>query len=127
MVNPYETSTSDSQPSPYQRDVRLWAMLIHLSVLAGNTVPIAGWILPIVLWQIKKDEMPELDEHGKIVLNWLLTSLIYTAICIPLLFLLIGFPLLVMLYLANFAFAIVGGIKANNGEAWSYPLTFRFV
>lgn len=128
MVNPYQSTDTDShQQSQYDGDVRLWAMILHLSVLAGNTIPIAGWILPIAVWQIKKDEMPELDAHGRIVVNWLISSLIYMIIFIPLVFVFVGIPLLVMLYLANIAFAIIGGIKANSGEAWHYPLSIRFL
>ena len=125
--NPYEASGGETHESRYDRDVRMWAMLIHLSVLAGNTVPLAGWILPIAIWQIKKDEMPELDRHGKIVVNWLISALIFACICVPLCFAIVGIPLLFLLYFANILFAVVGGVKANNGEAWDYPCSFQFV
>jgi len=105
----------------------MWSMFIHFSVLAGLFVaPVAGWILPIVLWQIKKDEMPEVDVHGKIVVNWLISTLIYGAVCIPLLFVFIGFPLLILLGIATTIYSVVGGIKANNGEVWEYPVNIKF-
>ena len=127
--NPYESShSSEAFQSRYVREQRMWAMFIHLSVLSGLfVVPIAGWILPIVLWQIKKDDMPEIDVHGRIVANWLLSSLIYGAICVPLVFLINGFPLLVALIALNIIFSVIGGIKAHNGEAWHYPLSIRFL
>ena len=130
--NPYESPHQESYESRYEREKRMWAMFIHLSVLAGLfVVPIAGWILPIVLWQIKKDDIPELDIHGRIVVNWLLSSLIYTAICIPLALSIIGIPLVPVVILAvfvmNIIFSVIGGIKANNGEVWHYPMSFQFV
>ena len=48
-------------------------------VLAGFLVPLAGLVTPIVLWQIKKTEYPEIDEHGKAVVNWMITMVIVGA------------------------------------------------
>ncbi|MGB3239214.1 MAG: DUF4870 domain-containing protein [Geitlerinemataceae cyanobacterium] len=104
-----------------------WAMLLHLSSLAGFLVPGAGFIVPIVIWQLKKDDFPMLDTHGKIVTNWLISSLIYCAIFFLLSFVAIGIPLLVILGLLGIVFPIVGGIKASEGKLWKYPLSFTFV
>ena len=54
-------------PEAREMQTRQWAMFIHLSVLAGHLVPVAGLVLPIVLWQIKKNELPGVDVHGRIV------------------------------------------------------------
>ena len=85
----------------------------------------------MVLWQIKRDEIPELDEHGRIVVNWLLSSLIYSLLCIPLFLTIIGIPLIPVILFGVFAmdiaFAVIGGIKANSGEVWQYPLSLRFL
>jgi hypothetical protein len=54
------------------RMARQWAMLLHLSTLAGFIAVGAGFIAPIVIWQIKKTDYPELDPHGKNVANWLI-------------------------------------------------------
>ena len=54
---------------------KTYCMLIHFSVFAGYAVPIAGLIVPIVLWQLKKNEMPSVDAHGKMVLNFILIFL----------------------------------------------------
>ena len=126
--NPYEPTSNTEQPvTKYERDVRQWSMFIHFSLLAGFAVPGAGLILPVVLWQIKKDEFPEVDVHGKLVVNWIISLLIYSVICFLLCFLFIGFFLLPLLAIASVIFAIVGGIKANNGEVWEYPLNIKFL
>ncbi len=103
-----------------------WAMLIHISQLAGFVVPLAGMVVPIVLWQIKKKELPGIDAHGCHSANWIITELILLAICIPLAFVLIGIPLLIVLGIVGIIFPVIAGIKANNGELWRYPMSFTF-
>jgi uncharacterized Tic20 family protein len=90
-------------------------------------VPLAGLILPIILWQIKKDQYPFVDVHGKIVVNWIISLLIYLAISAVLIFLVIGFIGFVLLGALSIIFPIIGGIKANQGEIWEYPLTIKFI
>lgn len=126
--NPYENprTTSAHELTAYERDARMWGMLLHLSVLAGFVIPIAGWVAPIIIWQVKKDELPEIDEHGKIVVNWMISGLIYGFLCFLLIFVLIGIPLMIMLGILCTVYPIIGGIKANNGEYWPYPGSLRF-
>ena len=105
---------------------RQWAMLLHFSLLAGFIVPILGLIVPIVIWQLKKTELPEIDAHGKVVVNWIISAIIYGVACMLLIFLFIGMPLLFLLTALCVIFPIIGGIKANNGELWRYPLSIQF-
>ena len=86
-----------------------------------------GIILPIVLWQMKKDELPGIDAHGRVTLNWIISAFIYAAICVPLCFLLIGIPILFVLCVAAVVFPIVGAIKANDGILWKYPAAIPFL
>ncbi len=116
----------DDPPAGREQQTRLWAMLLHFSQLLGYAVPLAGLVVPILIWQLKKAELPELDVHAKIVLNWLLSALIYAVGCMVLLVVGIGALLLLVLAALAIIFPIVGGIKANNGEAWRYPLSIRF-
>jgi uncharacterized Tic20 family protein len=71
--------------------------------------------------------MPELDAHGKIVVNWIISALIYGVVCFVLSFVVIGFFLGVALGAVAIIFPIVGGLKASNGEAWKYPLSITFL
>jgi hypothetical protein len=107
-------------------DVNVWSMYIHLSQYCFYIVPVAGLVVPIILWQIKKDESEIIDKHGKIVLNWILSVLIYSIVSGLLCFVIIGFLLLPLLGLLAVVFPIVGGIKANSGELWPYPLSINF-
>lgn len=109
-----------------EQQARQWAMFLHFSLLAGYLVPLAGLVVPIVIWQIKKDELQGIDRHGRIVVNWIISHLIYLVVCIPLAFVVIGIPLLIALGIMAVVFPIIGGIKANNGEVWKYPLSIPF-
>jgi uncharacterized Tic20 family protein len=102
-------------------------MLLHLSAILGWTgMPLLGLVVPIVIWQVKKDDLPEIDIHGRNVANWLITSLIYFGICFVACFVFVGVPMMALLFVAAIAFPLIGGLKANNGVVWEYPLTFRF-
>jgi len=113
-----------SLQTPEQKQM---GMFLHLSQLLNVVLPPAGIVVPIILWQIKKDEMPALDAHGKMVVNWLISSLIYFVVSLVLAIVLIGILGLVALGIMSIVFPIIGGIKANNGELWEYPLTIKFL
>lgn len=102
-------------------------MFLHLSQLLNFLIPMAGIIAPIVLWQMKKDEIKGLDAHGKMIVNWMISCLIYGAVSFVLSFVLIGFLGFLALAIMGLVFPIIGGIKANNGEFWQYPLTIKFL
>ncbi len=108
---------------PRERETRQWAMFIHFSVLAGWVVPLAGIVVPIILWQLKKDELPGIVPHAHVVLNWIVSSLAYAVVCFVLIFVFIGVLGFFALALVTFCYSIIGGIKANDGELWEYPGT----
>lgn len=99
-------------------NVNMWTMFIHLSQLCGYLVPLAGLVVPIVLWQMKKDESAVIDQHGRIVVNWIITEFILGLIFAALCFIYIGIPLVIILGVLSVVFPIIGGVKANNGEVW---------
>lgn len=109
-----------------QMDEKTWAILLHLSQFCGFLIPLAGLVVPIVLWQVKKNESQLIDQHGRIVANWLVTAFIAGIVFFMLSFLLIGIPLLILLGVLCIVFPIVGAIKANDGIAWPYPGSYRF-
>jgi len=116
-----------------QQDDKYWGMplnaycmLLHLSQLASVIVPGLGFVLPIVMWATNKDKNEEIDRHGKVTLNWMISLFIYSVICVLLWIILIGIFGFFILVVLNVVFAIVAAIKANNGELWVYPLSIRF-
>ena len=121
LANPAPT-----EPRP-ALDVNTWGLIIHLSQFFTYLLPLAGLIVPLILWQVKKDESAIIDRHGKIVMNWIFTELLLLLIIAPLCFILIGFPLLFIVGVAGIVFPIIGAIKAGNGEVWPYPCSIRFL
>ena len=83
-VAPPEASGVSS--AAQEQQTRQWGLLLHLSVLAGFVVPIAGLVVPILIWQLKKAELPGIDAHGKNALNWLISEIIYAVVCVILVF-----------------------------------------
>ncbi len=110
------------------REDRQALMLTHLSQLLDLITGFGGLIVPLVIWITKKDEIYAMDEHGKSIVNFQLSMLLYALICIPLILLLgLGIIGLIGIGLLCFVFPIVNAVRANNGEAPHYPLTISFV
>jgi len=116
------------QPAFLQtQDERQMGMFLHLSQLANVIFFPIGIVAPIMLWQKQKEKIPALDAHGKMVVNWMISSTIYAVVSIVLCLILVGFLMLIALAIVGILFPIIGGIKANNGELWQYPLAIRFL
>lgn len=105
---------------------RQYCMFIHLSLLSGLILPGMGLVVPIILWLLKR-ENPEVDLHGRIVANWIISVLIYTIIATVLLVVGIGVLIFIAIGICTLVFAIVGGIRAADGEAWPYPLSLKIL
>ena len=112
-----------------KKQERMWAVICHLSALINLLVwvPCANVIGPLVIWLIKKSEMPIVDREGKEALNFQISMTIYFAGAFVLMFIGIGFLLLVPLALANLILVIIAAVKTSNGEEYRYPMTIRLI
>ena len=108
-------------------DERQMGLFLHLSQLANVILFPLGIIVPVILWQTQKEKMPALDAHGKMVVNWMISCTIYAIVSFVLMFVLIGFLTILAVLILGIVFPIIGAVKANNGELWSYPLTIKFL
>ena len=129
-VTPYESPEAKGPapwPSPLSQDERTWGMLCHLSALAGYIIPFGNIVGPLVVWLIKKDEMPFVEDQGKEALNFQISVTIYVIVSIVLVFVLIGIVLLIAVGIFSLVVLIIAAIKANQGEAYRYPLCIRFI
>jgi uncharacterized Tic20 family protein len=110
-------------------------MLCHLSALAACIgIPFGNILGPLIIWQLKKNEFPSVDIHGKAALNFQITvtlaALVVGSVAFFLFFFCVGhllFPLVLLIGLAGMVFAIIAGIKANNGEDYKYPWSLELV
>jgi hypothetical protein len=108
-------------------DEKNWGVIAHLSALAGYLVPFGSIIGPLVVYLIKKDTMPFAREEARSALNFQITMAIPAILCIPLIFLCIGIPLLILIGLFDLVFIIVAAVKASEGAPYKYPIAFQFV
>jgi uncharacterized protein len=140
MNDPLDQTPPPIPPSPEplpigdgpSNDERQWALFTHLSALIGFFIPFGNVLGPLIFWQIKKNEMPFVDDQGKEALNFQITfTLIMLGLIVigtVLLVVLVGFLFYLAAFVAGIAwlvFTILAAIRANNGEYYRYPWTWR--
>ncbi|MGF1557427.1 DUF4870 domain-containing protein [Paucihalobacter sp.] len=103
-------------------------VITHLSQLLTYITGFGGLVVPLILWLTQKDKVDGMDEHGKEIVNFQLSLIVYVIICIPLILLLgLGILGLIVLGIFAFIFPIINAIKSSNGEQPTYPLSIRFI
>lgn len=134
----------DPPPAPPENDTgtsreqRQWAMFAHLSALVGGLLTSAagGWgcfIGPLVIWLVKKDTMPFVDDQGKEALNFNITVAIVLLALVLLTVLTLGIGLLVtvpigvIIGIAWLVLTVIAAMKANEGVVYRYPFTLRLI
>ena len=107
---------------------RNWAMLCHVAGLGGYFIPIAGSIIvPLVVWLLKKDEHPFIDDQGRESLNFQITLLLYWAVAGVLVLLVIGILFLLLIPLYQILMIAIAAVKARAGDRYRYPFIIRFL
>jgi len=120
-------------------DERQWAMFAHLSALLGGLVT-SGWggsvgffIGPLIIWLMKKDTMPFVDDQAKEALNFAITISIVCVALVMLTILSLGIgllltvPLMMAVGIAALVMIIIAAMKAHEGVAYRYPIALRLV
>jgi uncharacterized Tic20 family protein len=129
----------DSAVSTIPAEQRQWAMFAHLSAIVGGVVT-AGWagsigcfLGPLVIWLMKKETMPFVDDQAKEALNFNITVGIVFLVLFLLtlgtlgLGILLTGPLMIIIGIAWLVFTVIAAIKANDGVSYRYPFTLRLV
>jgi len=106
---------------------RWWAMLAHLLTLSCYLIPMANFIIPLVILATKGKNSPYVKIHCKEVLNFQLSMMIYFFAAILLCFLLIGFFLLMVLPIISLIFTIQAAIEAHHSKLYRYPLSISII
>ena len=109
------------------KDERTWSVVAHLSALCALFIPLGHLLGPLVVWLIKRGEMPMVDRHGKEALNFQITVTLASFVCGLLFFVGIGVILLFVLLVADAVLVIMAAMKASRGEAFSYPFNLRLI
>lgn len=106
----------------------MWAAICHVAAFATFVLPPFGNIIgPLVVWLVKKETSPFVNDQGKEALNFQISCFIYFIVTGLLSFLLVGIPFLIALAVFWLVEVIVASVNASNGVAHRYPLTIHFV
>ncbi len=117
-----------SENPQVSKDEQNWAMFCHLAALSGFVIPFGNVIGPLILWLIKKDTMPLVDQHGKEAVNFQITVTIAMLISFVLMFVLIGIVLVFAVGVAALIMTIMATVKVSNGEFdYRYPFALRLI
>ena len=119
VMEPTSQTTAAVVPSGNDK---LWSVLSHLSAFLG-----VAFILPLVVYLVMRKESEYVAANAREALNFHISMLIYAICSAPLVFVLIGIPMLMLLGVFSLVFAIIAAVKASDGYTYRYPLTLRLV
>jgi hypothetical protein len=115
-------------PQAVSKEEQNWAMICHLSALAGFLIPFGNLLGPLLVWLIKRAEMPLVETNGKEALNFQITVTIAMAISGLLIFVLVGFVLMPIVVIGALVLTIMAAVKVSNGEFdYRYPWSLRLL
>jgi uncharacterized Tic20 family protein len=131
------------------------AALIHISAFAKYLIPLAGIIVPLIIWQAKKNDSDLINENGKSVINFHISLLMYSIIAIIIVAIfgfttilkyieieqsggdifpieiitgaIIGVFVLGIWTIIEFILTIIASVKASEGKIYKYPFTINFI
>jgi uncharacterized protein len=129
---------SPEPPIAPSQEERQWAMFAHLSALLGGlaTSAFGGWgtfIGPLVIWLVKKDTMPFVNDQGREALNFNITvaiaclALVLLSIVTLGIGLIIAVPAFIIIGIGWLVLTIIAGVRANEGQAYRYPISLRLI
>jgi uncharacterized Tic20 family protein len=137
---PGAAGAAPSEPLPYQnpgtpigggvlpysgpaatQDDKTMAMLAHLGGI------LFGFLAPLIVWLIKKDQSPFVEDQSKEALNFQITLLIGYVIGGATTMVCVGFIILPIVWIVGLVFGIMGSMAAYKGEAYRYPFNIRLI
>src|SRR5450432_1044826 len=115
------TPLGSQGPTP-DKDSITMGMLCHLLGI------FTGFLGPLIILLLKKDNSPFVDDQGKEALNFQITTLVVCLICIPLnLLFCIGSILILIVQICRIVFGVMGTLQANKGIAYRYPRIYQLI
>jgi len=115
--NPYNSTPTPLSPA----DEKLWATLIHVGGIFLYFIPaLVGYLL-------LRERGPFIRAHSATALNFQITVAIGYAVSLVLTAVFIGYLTAPVIWVLSVIFSIIAALAANRGQAYTYPLAFRFV
>ncbi|MFM7057748.1 MAG: DUF4870 domain-containing protein [Planctomycetota bacterium] len=118
-----EVSAKGSTDTIFGVEPKVWCILMHLTQVVWW---MGGVVVGIAMWLLSRDKSVMADRHGRVIVNWYISFLIYSVISAILLVVLIGWPMGLVLGVLSVVFPIIGAWKASEGRVWRYPLSIEF-
>jgi hypothetical protein len=115
------------QDPALSQDERNMGIAVQVSSFAGYIIPFGSILGPFIVWLMKRDEMPFVDECGRNCINFKLSLMVYMLISAVLMFVGIGFLLIGVLAIVDIVFTIIAAMKASEGVSYKYPMTIKFL
>lgn len=106
---------------PPTADDKNMAMLTYLLGI------FTGFVGPLILWLLKKETSPFVNDQGKEVLNFQITTFIAWICCIVLMFIVIGVFLMPVVAIGYIVLMVIGLLKAKDGVAYRFPFALRLL
>ena len=109
-------------------DERTIAVIMHLGTYAYVFFPLA-FLIPMILWLVKREQSPFLDDHGKEALNFHISLVLYILLSVPLILAFgLGLVLLILVIpICSMVFPGLAAYAASKGEYYRYPATLRLI
>lgn len=99
-------------------DEKTMALLSHVLCIA------VGFLAPLIIYLMKKDESKYVAAHAKESLNFQITMfIIYIGLAITI----IGIFLIWIVAIVALIFVIMATVKASENKLYRYPVNFRFI
>lgn len=102
-------------------DEKNMAMLCHLLGI------FTGFIGPLIIWLVKKEDSKYVDQQGKEALNFQITLFIVYFVSLPLMYVCIGLFTFLAAFVCAIVFGIMACLAAKDGQPYRYPLAIRLV
>lgn len=110
------------------REDRQLLVITHLTQYLDFVTGFGGLIVPLILWLSNRDSVIGMNEHGKSIINFQLSLILYVIIGIPSILLLgLGILLLIFAGVLSLVIPAVNAVRASNGESPTYFGTIRFI
>jgi uncharacterized Tic20 family protein len=126
----HSSAPSPASSPPTEKEERTWALFAHLSSLS-SFIGIPGFVGPLIIWLVKKDDMPFASAQAKEALNFQISLFIY--LLISGIFIMtgigaiVGIPAIMALVIIEVIFTIIATIQASEGKPYRYPMTIRLI
>lgn len=100
---------------------RTMSMLSHILGI------FTGFVGPLIIFLIARDDQPVVKDHAKEALNFQITIALASIVSAFLILIVIGIIGLIAIGIGNIIFSILAAMAASRNEEYRYPVCIRFI